>query len=97
MIDLGGIHGARHTDRGELHGITVVLSGKSGKTYLGRWHEETPRGVVMKNVAIHDPATNAKSLNEWLASQRKFGIDVQEAVLVVPTDEAGVVEVFGMA
>ena len=92
----GGIHGDRHANRGELHGITVVLTGASGKTYLGRWHEETPRGVVMKNVAIHDPsASGAKSLTDWLANQRKFGIDATEKVMVVPADEAGDVTPFG--
>lgn len=92
----GGIHGGRHADRGELHGVTVILSGASGKTYLGRWHEEGERGVIMKNVAIHDPsAPGAKPLQDWLANQRKFGIDVQETVYVVPGGEAGAVTPFG--
>jgi hypothetical protein len=91
----GGIHGDRHNNRGELHGITVVLSGKSGRTYLGRWHEETPHGVVMKNVAIHDPHHAPISCDEWLAKQRKFGIEVQESVFTVPSDEAGEVVPFG--
>lgn len=86
----GGIYGDRHADRGDLHGVTVILAGRSGRTYLGRWHEATPRGVVMKNVAIHDPAApGAKPREDWLADQRRFGVAATESVLLVPPDEAG--------
>ena len=76
-----------HPGHDELHGVTVVIAGRSGRTYVGRWHERGARGVVMKDVAIHDPAVAGVDLEAWLAKQRKFGVAATEKVLVVPNDE----------
>ena len=82
-----------HPGHDELHGVTVVISGTSGRTYVGRWHERAARGVTMKGVAIREPA-DATTLDAWLANQRKFGLDATEKFLVVPNDEVGGVERF---
>jgi hypothetical protein len=76
-----------HPGHDELHGITVVVTGASGRTYLGRWHEQGDRGVVMRDVAIHDPATAELPLEGWLAKQAKFGVASTERMYVVPVDE----------
>jgi len=83
-----------HPGHDELHGITVVIAGTSGRTYLGRWHERAARGVTMKDVAIREPESDV-SVAAWLDNQRKFGLDVQEKFLIVPNDEVGSVERFG--
>ena len=74
-----------HPGHEELHGITVVVSGSGELTYLGRYHEASERGVVLHDVAVHDPTTAALELPEWLAKQRKFGVQVSEKHLVVPS------------
>ena len=84
----------KHANRDDLHGITVVIAGTSGRTYLGRWHERAARGVTMKDVAIREPDSDV-SVESWLANQRKFGLDVKEKFLIVPNDEVGSVERFG--
>ena len=84
-----------HPGHDELHGVTVVIAGASGRTYLGRWHEKGPRGVTMRDVAVHDPATNATAVDVWLARQEKFGVAASERTLVVPTEEVAGVRVFG--
>lgn len=76
-----------HPGHDELHGITVIVAGASGRTYLGRWHEQGNRGVIMKNVAIHDPAASELALEAWLAKQAKFGIAATEKMFIVPPDE----------
>ncbi len=78
-----------HEKREELHGITVVLTGKSGKTYLGRFHETTERGVAMRDLAIHDPAAAEHDLPTWLERARKFGVPVGQRLFVVPAEEVG--------
>ena len=82
-----------HPGHDDLHGITVVVTGASGRSYLGRWHEQGNRGVVMKNVAIHDPAVG-QGLDEWLAKQARFGISSTEKMYIVPADEFLGVRVF---
>lgn len=78
-----------HPGHEALHGVTVVLSGASGRTYVGRYHERAERGVVLHDVGVHDPASAALGREEWLARQKKFGIAVDHRTLVVPDAEAG--------
>jgi hypothetical protein len=82
-----------HPGHDELHGVTVVVTGASGRTYLGRWHERAARGVTMKDVAIREPDSDV-TLDAWLTRQRKFGLDSSEKFLIVPNDEVGAVEKF---
>jgi len=72
-----------HPGHDELHGITVVVEGTSGRTYVGRWHERQPRGVVMRDVAILEAGEEPAP---WLARLAKFGIPPEHRVHVV--DEA---------
>lgn len=71
--------------------MTVVMKGTSGRTYLGRYHERTPRGVVLRDAAVFDPATGGggDGVEVWLERQKQFGVRVEHRALVVPTDEAG--------
>ena len=77
-----------HPGHEELHGVTVLVSGASGRTYVGRYHERGERGVVMHDVGVHDPVSSGLGLDEWLARLLKFGIRVDHRTLVVPTAEA---------
>ena len=78
-----------HPGHEALHGVTVVLAGASGRTYVGRYHERGDRGVVLHDVGVHDPASSAVPREEWLARQMQFGIKVDHRTLVVPDAEAG--------
>ena len=71
-----------HPGHDELHGITVVLEGASGKTYVGRWHEQTTKGVVLHDVATHDPS-GGQPQSDFLARTLKFGVRPEERTLVV--------------
>jgi hypothetical protein len=76
-----------HEKREELHGITVVVRGTSGRTYLGRFHETTERGLAMRDLAVHDPAASEHDLDAWLERARKFGVPVGQRLFVVPQGE----------
>ncbi|HEU5050139.1 MAG TPA: hypothetical protein VFU00_07460 [Gemmatimonadales bacterium] len=80
-----------HPGHEELHGVTVVIRGVSGRTYVGRYHERGDRGVVLHDVGVHEPGSGI-SRDDWLARIRKFGIKVDHRTLIVPQDEAGEVE-----
>lgn len=84
-----------HPSHDELHGVTVVIKGASGRTYLGRWHERDGHGVTMHDVAIHDPAGSPLAIESWLAKQEQFGVAATERTVVIPNEEAGAVRVFG--
>jgi len=74
--------------------VTVALEGASGRLYVGRYHERTARGVVLHDLAVHDPATQTTARGEWIARLRKFGIPVEQRTSMIPTDEAGSVTRF---
>ena len=78
-----------HPGHHELHGITVVLETTGPVTYVGRFDTEDERGVHLLNVAIHDPAASAHSLDEFLARTLKFGVKAERKHLVVPSGEVG--------
>ena len=71
-----------HPGHDDLHGITVVLEGASGKTYVGRWHEQVEKGVVLHDVATHDPA-DGQSREDFLARTVKFGVRPEQKTIVV--------------
>jgi hypothetical protein len=77
-----------HPGHEELHGVTVVVEGSSGRCWVGRYHERTPRGVLLHDVSMHDPAGAAAPREEWLARIRKFGVKVDQRQVVVPDGEA---------
>ena len=78
-----------HPGHEALHGVTVVVEGASGRTWVGRYHERNERGVIMHDVAIHDPATVTASRDEWIAKLKKFGITVSEKFIILPPKEVG--------
>lgn len=71
-----------HPGHDDLHGITVVLEVASGKTYVGRWHEQVEKGVVLHDVATHDPA-GGQSREDFLARTLKFGVKPEQRTVVV--------------
>lgn len=77
-----------HPGHEELHGVTVVVNDQAGRTYVGRFHERGPRGLVLHDVAVHDPATATIAREDWLARQRRFGVQVSHRIMVVPEQES---------
>jgi hypothetical protein len=73
-----------HPGHEELHGVTVVVEGGNGATWVGRYHERNDRGVFMHDVAIHDPATATLPRDAWLERLLTFGIRVDAKHLVIP-------------
>jgi hypothetical protein len=70
-----------HPGHGELHGITVVLETADDVLYVGRYHEETPQGVLLHDVAEHrEPATR----DEFVRKTLKFGVRAQRPHVVIP-------------
>ena len=84
-----------HPGHDELHGVTVVVTGRSGRTYVGRYHEQADRGLVMNDVGIHDPDSAGLPRDAWLERQHKFGIRVDHRQLVLPVDEVAEIRRLG--
>jgi uncharacterized alpha-E superfamily protein len=81
-----------HPGHEELHGVTVVVRGASGRSWVGRYHERTERGMLLHDVAIHDPSTASVDREAWLARLRKFGVKVDAKHVVIPDSESAQIE-----
>jgi hypothetical protein len=76
-----------HPGHSELHGITVVLEIGGDGLFVGRYHEETPAGILLHDVAEHRPEPGGPSRDEFLKRTLKFGVHAQHRHLVVPIAE----------
>lgn len=77
-----------HPGHQELHGVTVVVEGPGGRTWVGRYHERNARGLVLHDVSLHDPATAALPRDAWIRRLLKFGIPADAKHVVIPEAEA---------
>lgn len=73
-----------HPGHDDLHGITVLVEGASGRAYVGRWHERQEAGVLMRDATILEPGGDREA---WLAKLRKFGVPPEHRMLIVPNGE----------
>lgn len=76
-----------HPGHAALHGITVVLETVDQVLYVGRYHEQTPAGVLLHDVAEHRPDPNGPGRDAFLARTLKFGVHSTHRHLVVPGDK----------
>ena len=74
-----------HSDRHELHGITVVLDTQGAGTYVGRFDSQDERGVHLFDVGVFDPATGTREA--YLRRSVQFGIRVDRPELTVATSD----------
>lgn len=72
-----------HPGHSELHGITVVLE-TAGALYVGRYHEETEKGVLLHDVA---ECRGAETRAEFVRKTLKFGVRADHRHIVVPSAE----------
>lgn len=74
-----------HSDRHELHGVTVVLDTRSAGTYVGRFDSQDEQGVHLFAVGVFDPAQGSR--DDYLRRSVKFGIRVDRPELTIESAE----------
>ncbi len=76
-----------HPGHSELHGITVLVETTGDAVYVGRYHEETPAGVLLHGVAEHRPSTSGPTRREFVEKTLKFGVRPAREHLVIPRQD----------
>ncbi|MHC4955660.1 MAG: hypothetical protein ACYTGZ_17555 [Planctomycetota bacterium] len=79
--------GTFHSDKGDLHGITVVVQTHGNRVYVGRCDEEKPDGIHLLDVDHHDDGDDGRSTADYLDRAHKFGVFAKEKMLFVPRAE----------
>jgi hypothetical protein len=73
-----------HPGHADLHGITVVVELQAGGLYVGRYHEETPSGLLLHDAAQWTPGSATATPAEFVARMLKFGVRADHRHVVVP-------------
>jgi len=92
--------GTFHQDKGELHGITVVVDTDGPEVFVGRCHEVTPVGVVLLDVDVHSAEAAAgdeqrASKDAWVRRAARFGVWGRHRQLVVPRERVASIRRLG--
>jgi hypothetical protein len=74
--------GTFHSDKGELHGMTVVVDTNGPVVYVGRCDTETEDGIALLDVDQHEAGEISKEA--YLAKAQKFGVFAKHRTLFVP-------------
>ncbi|MHC4548438.1 MAG: hypothetical protein ACYTEZ_06640 [Planctomycetota bacterium] len=87
--------GRFHSDRGELHGVTVVVETHGPRVYVGRCHEETGRGVVLLDADHHDDGQDGTTNRNYLRFAARYGVFKRHDRLLVPRAEIAAITRLG--
>jgi hypothetical protein len=76
-----------HPGHSELHGVTVVVETTGETMYIGRYHEETPAGVLLHDVSEYRASSSGPSPREFVERTLKYGVRPDHKHVVVPSPQ----------
>lgn len=65
--------GTFHDDKGELHGITVVVRTRGPRIYVGRCDSQTEQGILLLDADSHDEGQEGLSNDQFLRNASQWG------------------------
>ncbi len=87
--------GTFHQNKGELHGITVVVDTVGEEIFVGRCDEVRPEGVVLLDADVHRAGEGGRSKEDYVRRAAQFGVWKKFDRLLVPTEKVVTVERLG--
>ncbi|MHC4939031.1 MAG: hypothetical protein ACYTHK_08685 [Planctomycetota bacterium] len=85
--------GTFHSDKGELHGMTVVVDTHGPVVYVGRCDVETEDGIALLDADQHEAGEVTKE--QYLAKAQKFGVFAKHRTLFVRRAEIASIRKLG--
>lgn len=79
--------GTFHQNKGELHGITVVVDTTGAEVFVGRCDTVTPEGVILLDADVHRDGDGGRSKDEYVRRAAQLGVWKKFDRLVVPADK----------
>ena len=76
--------GTFHQDKGDLHGITVVVDTVGDEVYIGRCDEMTEQQIILHDVDVHRDGEEGRSKEDYVVRAAQFGIWKQFERLAIP-------------
>jgi len=87
--------GTFHHDKGELHGITVVVDTNGPLVYVGRCDILTDKHIILNDVDEHEEGKDGKSKEDYLKFAAKFGAWKKHDRLIIKKEEISSIKPLG--
>jgi hypothetical protein len=88
--------GTFHSDKGELHGITVVVHTRGSRTYVGRCDTVDAAGVHLLDADVHEEgAAEGGGRQAWLERAVRVGVWPRHPRLLVPAQDVASIRRLG--
>ena len=88
--------GTFHADKGDLHGITVVVRTVDPRVvYVGRCDTEGPEGILLLDSDRHEDGEGGRTTEGYLERAARFGVFSKDPRLLVPRAEIASVQRLG--
>jgi hypothetical protein len=75
--------GTFHNDKGELHGISVVVDTLDERIFVGRCHELNDDQIVLLDAAEHRAGADGCTKQEFVGRIARYGIPRMHGRIVV--------------
>ena len=79
--------GTFHHDKGELHGITVLVETRSEKAFVGRCDTLNEDGIVLVDADVHEEGKDGRTRADFVRQVARFGHWNRCGRVVVPGGE----------
>ena len=87
--------GTFHDDKGELHGITVVVETTGDAVYVGRCDTRTAKGIVLLDADEHREGDGGRSNHEYIERASQWGVFKKFDRIAIPEAEIASVRRLG--
>jgi hypothetical protein len=87
--------GTFHQDKGELHGITVVVDTHGPAVFVGRCDTMDAREIVLLDVDQHQDGHEGRSKDDFVRQVARFGHWKKQDRVVIPADQIASVRRLG--
>ena len=75
-----------HNDKGELHGMTVVVDTQGPQVYIGRCATMDEQQIVLLDADVHD-GKDGRSKDAYVQNAAKYGVWKKHDQVVIPRSE----------
>jgi hypothetical protein len=76
--------GTFHQNKGELHGVTVVVDTKGPKVFIGRCWEEDAEKIVLLDADEFEDGKYGRSKEQYIREAAKVGVWKKHDRIIVP-------------
>lgn len=92
--------GTFHHDKGEYHGITVVVDTPGSQVWVGRCDTVVSEGVILLDADMHDEAKaddngQTRTKSEYLNQAKRFGVWKKHDRVLVPSEAVASIQPLG--